>query len=397
MGWTGEILAKKERKAEWRLIGSISTWGDINPKEFNRDISKLEASNDEAELIIHCPGGSVFDGLQIFNRMNSSKLLINTNVEGLAASMGSVLAMAGTHRKMASTARIMIHQGTLYTKGSGNELIEQGKRLNQINETLAEIYAEAISHKHPERDKKWVLENWMVDGKDKWFTATQALEAGLVHEVYTGKLKDIPVKASFDEVVAFYDNSLVALAQKNEGKEQPKGQNDNQMKKEQLLLMLAGLGITFENVTAESDDDAFNSALKGKIAELQAKAKNTQALQARIDELEGNQLEDELDKAVLAGKISETQKGHYQKMADSMGKDAVVAALQEINVPSADIPTKKRIPKQTDSPIAAGREKWNLQAWEKHDPEGLEKLIEEDEQAYQALLDSYDPEAEPTK
>lgn len=398
--WIENIVAKAGSPAEWRLLGNIGQWCEISPLDFNAQLTKLEANHSEITMILHSGGGSIYDGLQMYNRASKSKSTINTDIEGLAASMGSALAMIGKHRRMSRNARMMLHQGYGKASGSGNKLIQIGKDLNELNQILAEIYAEAIQWKHPDRDAKWVMDNWLIEGKDKWFSAKEAMDEGLIHEVYDSKLKAAPSTASYEDMVAFYDNSLVIDTNDTPSTSLDGGlqtnQNKTPMKKEQIILMLAKHGITFDDsITAESDDTAFLSAMSAKIKELKADGAKLTKLEARLSELEGSTLTNEIDEAVKDGRISEKQRGHYEKLAEMTSNDEVIASLKDIPVPEAHINvTPRQRKKDTDGSLSKERENWNYQAWQENDPQGLIDLGGNDPDKFQELVDGYDPDQE---
>ena len=392
--WLENVVAKSSSVADWRLIGSIGQWQEINSKDFNRQLSSLEAKYSEINMILHSAGGSIYEGLQLYNRTKKSKATIRVDIEGLAASMASILAMASDKRRIARYGRIMVHQGQSTTTGSGNHLIRKGEELNAMNHQLAEIYAEAIEWKHPDRDARWVMENWLVEGNDKWFTADEALEAGLVHEVYDSGVKGAPATASFDEMVAFYDNSLTSTEPEG-GVDDPdpsKNSKKHTMKKEQLVLMLAKHGITFEDtIIAEGNEEALINALSGKIKEIKAQAAKADQLQASLDKKGSESFQVELTAAQKDGRITTKQIPHYEKIAEKFGNEEAIAALKEIELPSADIRLKPHGNKPVDAELTKEREAWNYQAWEENDPEGLIDLADTNPEKYQEVLANYDP------
>ena len=388
--WLENVVAKSTKVVDWRLIGSIGQWREINSKDFNAQLSAIEAKNSTINMVIHSGGGSIYEGLQLYNRGKKSKAEINTDVEGLAASMGSVLAMVGKHRRMAKTARMMLHQGRDAVMGSGDQLIEAGKRVNQLNQTLAEIYSEAIQHKHPDRDAKWVMDNWLVEGKDKWFTAAEAEDAGLVHEVYDSGFK-APASASHEELVAFYDNSLTDTELTAELPESSNNQDTKSMKKEQLILMLAKHGITFTDAAvAEDGDEAFMAELTGKIKELKSDAAKAAQLQAKLEGDAEASFDKNLKAAVLDGRIGAKQEPHYRKLAEKLGFEEANAALEEIE-PVADLHlerTNRKPAKPSGSGVSAERKDWSHKDWSEKDPEGLRAMMDSEPEAYEKLVDN---------
>lgn len=405
--WWNEAIAAADGTAEWRLIGNIARWGEINAVDFNSTLSALEAHNKTINMLLHSGGGSMTEGFQIHGRMQRSPADINTDVEGIAASMGAIIALAGKRRRISRHGRIMIHQGRAGVAGSANKIISEGENLKEMNKTMANIIAEAIHWKHPERDAQWVQDNWMPEGRDTWFSAEKALEEGLVHEVYDSRLADLPAKASFSEAVAFYDSVLVApraatpvkppaKTDKNvqPAPAAPKPQaiktNTNIMDKSKFILMLAGLGITFGDAVASLEDDAFLDAVKGQLKGLKEKADSAEGLQAKLDSQENEKFEGAVAKAVKAGKITEKQAEHYRKLGEKEGRETVIALLDEM-APAADL---EAMLKRKDKKLPGGedkeRENWSWQQWEKNDPKGLIAMADDDPARYQALLAGYE-------
>jgi ATP-dependent protease ClpP protease subunit len=83
---------KKARLDIYKPIGSSWFEDGIDAESFIKDLAKLEADNDEIDIHINSPGGSVFDGLPIYNAIVGSKQTINVTVDGIAASMAAFIA-----------------------------------------------------------------------------------------------------------------------------------------------------------------------------------------------------------------------------------------------------------------------------------------------------------------
>lgn len=152
----------------------------------------LESQNNEApiNMYVNSPGGLVTEGLAIYDTMQYIKSPINTIIIGQAASMGSLLAQAGTGKRyITQNARHMIHRvssGTGGTSGSVHvqelEFEDARRRLEEsknLNRRLTEIYV-----KHNTKGKTYdELHETMKF--DTYLSADQALEFGLVDEIIT--------------------------------------------------------------------------------------------------------------------------------------------------------------------------------------------------------------------
>lgn len=139
----------------------------------------LDAQDPEKDiyLYINSPGGSVTAGLAIFDTMNFVNADVQTNVIGMAASMGSLLATAGTKGKRFAlpNAEIMIHQPLGGAQGQATEIEIAARHILRTREKLNEILSEATGQPLEviERDTD----------RDNFMTAEEAKEYGLIDEI----------------------------------------------------------------------------------------------------------------------------------------------------------------------------------------------------------------------
>lgn len=139
----------------------------------------LEAEDPEKDiyLYINSPGGSVYDGLGIFDTMNHIKPDVSTICVGLAASMGAFLLSAGTKGKRLSlpNSRIMIHQPLGGAQGQATDIEIQAKEILYIKKTLNDALAE---HTGQPLDK--ISED---TERDFFMSPSEAVEYGLIDQV----------------------------------------------------------------------------------------------------------------------------------------------------------------------------------------------------------------------
>src|SRR4030067_1527288 len=93
-----EIQAKGEDTVDVLIYDEIGMWG-ISARDFSNDLNKVTAS--KINLRINSPGGSVFDGTAIFNALKRHKAEVTTYIDGLAASLASVISLCGDKVVMA--------------------------------------------------------------------------------------------------------------------------------------------------------------------------------------------------------------------------------------------------------------------------------------------------------
>ncbi len=139
----------------------------------------LESEDPEKDISIYInsPGGSIYSGLAIYDTMNFVKPDIATMCVGVAMSMGSLLLAGGTKGKRAvlPNSRILIHQPSAGFEGQSTDIEIHAREILKVRERIDEIYAQ-----HTGLTQEQVREDME---RDRFFTAEQAVEYGLVDRV----------------------------------------------------------------------------------------------------------------------------------------------------------------------------------------------------------------------
>jgi len=155
---------------------------DVNQTSASLIVSQmlfLESQNPDKPInfYINSPGGSVTAGMSIYDTMNFIKSPVHTIVMGIAASMGSFLASAGTKGKrfILPHARHMIHQPLGGTRGQASDVEIQYKELQHWKETLTKLYQE-----HTGKDYA-TLEADM--DRDNFMSAQESVDYGLADKI----------------------------------------------------------------------------------------------------------------------------------------------------------------------------------------------------------------------
>lgn len=165
-----DIKAKAEAEADVFLYDEIGGFG-VNARDF---ISQIRASGaKKINLRINSPGGSVFDGLAIYNFLKEQDVTVQ--VDGLAASIASVIAMAGKEVRIASNGFLMIHNPWGGAMGDSEEMRQTADLLDKIRDSLVGTYAKKTG-KDAETIKRWMDE-------ETWFSAEEAKENGFVDTI----------------------------------------------------------------------------------------------------------------------------------------------------------------------------------------------------------------------
>ena len=138
-----EIKAQaEEKRAELWIYEEIGEnfWGEgVTAKQFVKDLTALDV--ETIDLHINSPGGNVFDGLAIFNALRAHPATVNSYIDGLAASIATVVALAGEHVSMAANALFVIHKSFGIMMGDSDEAHDFGSLLEDIDATLTATYS----------------------------------------------------------------------------------------------------------------------------------------------------------------------------------------------------------------------------------------------------------------
>jgi ATP-dependent Clp protease protease subunit len=135
--------------------------------------------DDDIKMFINSPGGSVIDGLAIYDIMNFITPDVSTYCLGMAASMGSILISSGTKGKRYSlpNGEIMIHQVSSWAEGQTADMEIRINHAKKLQTKLYEILASNTGKTFEQIEKD--------ADRDHWFTAEEALEYGLIDEIIT--------------------------------------------------------------------------------------------------------------------------------------------------------------------------------------------------------------------
>jgi len=161
---------------EW--FGMSSTY----PKKVQRAIANDE--DDEITLNIASNGGDVFAASEIYTMLKDSKKNIVVNVQGLAASAASVIAMAGNTVRMSPTSQMMIHKASVATYGNADDLDHESDVLNSIDESIAMAYELKTGMKQTDILQLMATETWM--------NAKVAVDKGFADEIMFNESDDEP-------------------------------------------------------------------------------------------------------------------------------------------------------------------------------------------------------------
>lgn len=186
-----EIRAKAKDTTEILIYGDIgeSWWSEsVTASQFVKDLQAVETPN--VTVRINSFGGSVPDGLAIYNALRRFSGDVTVEIDGVALSIASLIAMAGTKVRMAENAQFMVHAPWAFAMGNAAELREQADLLDRFADAMVSSYS-----RRPGVDEGSVRD-MLKDGEDHWFSAQEAIDAGFVDEM--SETVEVDASARFD-------------------------------------------------------------------------------------------------------------------------------------------------------------------------------------------------------
>lgn len=183
---------KDENTGELMLYGDISNsswWGDeVTPKDFKKDLDALgEIKN--LNIYINSGGGDVFAGISIYNMLKRHNAFKTVYIDGLAASIASVIAMAGDKVVMPKNAMMMIHRAWTGLYGNANEFKKMAETLEQVDTSISTSYENKTGLEVEEIKE-------LMD-KETWFTAEEAVAKKFADEIEEEKLLAASIDGAF--------------------------------------------------------------------------------------------------------------------------------------------------------------------------------------------------------
>jgi ATP-dependent Clp endopeptidase proteolytic subunit ClpP len=142
----------------------------LSAKQFSDVLNEI--GNGPLLVEINSPGGNVWDGLSIYNQLRGRKAPVTTRVVGIAASIASIIALAGDRVEMADAALMMIHDPSGMASGTSEDMRKMAEALDQHAQVLVGVYAKKTG-RSPESIRAAMR-------AETWFTTAEALAFGLV-------------------------------------------------------------------------------------------------------------------------------------------------------------------------------------------------------------------------
>ncbi len=184
--------AVEDGVATLRLYDPIDSYGGdwgVSAKEFAVALAALPADTSEIRLHVNSPGGEVFEAVAIMNQLRAHRARVVAVVDGIAASAASVLVASADEAVMGRNATAMIHDAWGMTIGNAADMRQTADVLDKLSDNLADVYGA--------RNATTAAIDWRAAMRaETWFTADEAVAAGLADSVADGAAVD--AKAGFD-------------------------------------------------------------------------------------------------------------------------------------------------------------------------------------------------------
>ncbi|MGM0341678.1 head maturation protease, ClpP-related [Enterococcus sp. AZ007] len=283
------------------------------------DVSKFLNENDDQDLTIflNSPGGYVVDGLEIYNLLRASGRNITTVLTGMAASMGSILFLAGDTRIAMSGTLFMIHKPSGIAWGDADDFRKEAELLDKMQGSLQEIYEDRAQIENLEE----------LINEEKWFNVEEMTNNGIVNS-------DEPV--SFDVVIETDDNDegLTSL----ESEDAMAKIDDLKAEKERLEAEKAELEEKVEEARLETE----LATMKADIDKLRAEADPKPETVKEVDE--------EAETVDEDGEITAEAEPDYETEDVVEPQEEEVTEIEE---ETAVIDTKKTVAMKSNNKIPA--------------------------------------------
>lgn len=192
---TWYTITAKGEAAEIAIYDEIGAFG-ITAKTFMDDLKGL-GEVKAITLRLNSPGGAVFDGVAIHNALQRHPATVTAHVDGIAASIASVIAMGADRVVMAENAMMMIHDPAGLVWGTAADMRQMADALDKVKASIITAYAAKTKLPDDELDA--------IMSAESWFTAAEAVAKGFADEV----AQPVKMAASFD--LTRYRNAPTAL------------------------------------------------------------------------------------------------------------------------------------------------------------------------------------------
>lgn len=275
--WFNIALNKTDSKtADVSIHAEIGYWG-VSAKQFMEQLRLLGEDITTINLSIHSPGGEVLDGWAIFNALKMHPAKVIVTIKGLAASMASVVMLAGDEILIPSNAYVMIHRVSGGVFGDADEMKQMADTIAKLEDGIVAAYTERSGLTEKEVRKMMEAETWL-SGKeavdkgfaDKLLAAQKATASRDWRDHFTAA-----PRALFDTTTPRTPDTIMTAAQKTRFRAllalaKRTAEEDTELATLQALATKEG----YDAAAIKADTDAETIVtLNARLAKLEAEAK----------------------------------------------------------------------------------------------------------------------------
>lgn len=280
------------------LYGEISDEGGdgkISSRNFVSELMYLDENYQNLNIRINSVGGEVYPGIAIFNAIRQCRSKVTVFIDGIAASIAGVIALAGKRVEMSRFARMMLHNVSGGCYGNKEDLKEMIATIEGLEDTIAEIISERCGLTADE------IKRTYFDGSDHWLKADEALCLGLVDALYDVE-EHVPEGSTTDDIYRIFTNRLETF----------RPQNSIEMKLEDLKKIPR-----FANCADEEAALAAVSETAGRADRADELERQNEELRRQLDEQQQERIEQAVTEAVTDGRIDAGQADTYRNLLKS--------------------------------------------------------------------------------
>lgn len=300
------------------LYGDIGDYTEVQSGRIAQELMEAERVSRRIHVRINSNGGEVYSGIAIFNALRHSQADIRIYVDGIAASMASVIALCGKPVEMSKYARLMLHSVSGGCYGNKQDLQRCMEEIESLEGSLSEIYAERLGMSQEE------VKQTYFDGEDHWLTAQEALDLGFIDGIYDAD--PVPADSTPAQIYTLFNNRLIE-PQKNR-----EDMNLEDVKKRPRFKDCASDADVFRLMDQLEEEAGKVPILTKENTDLKAKVKTYEDKAAAEDLAARKQL---LDAAEQDGRIDATTRPIYENLLANDRENGEKALAQ--------LPVKRRV------------------------------------------------------
>lgn len=293
------------------LYGDIGDNDTVTSGGVASELSEAERTGGRIDVRINSNGGEVYCGIAIYNALRNSKADIHIYVDGIAASMASVIALCGKPVEMSKYARLMIHNVSGGCYGNTKDMRRCIDEIESLEDSLADMYAVRLGKTGEE------IKSTYFDGEDHWLTAEEALSLGFIDGIYDAE--PVPSDSTPEQIYAIFNNRL------------EKPQTDKKMNLEEIRK-----SPSFKDCKSEEEVIAKAHELAQSAAENAGLAEENKRLKAKVKDYEDRaasaaaaRRKSLLDAAERDGRINAETRPTFENILKANGEEGekALAAL----------------------------------------------------------------------